>query len=586
MAKNRKPKEKGSKPGVWKPFLTLMTSVKIPWIWVFFALVVYLSQETVRLLIPNTTGKIMAGDISMGTILFMIICTFLSALLTAVQQTVSRIASGKTEANFQKFMIKKTLSLPVPYYDKNMANRLITRTTSDSTLVAEFFGYSIPYIPSAIYGFVGTIAIVGSYDWRLVALMAIMIPIVFLVTIISGHVGFTMNNRLQGKLAELGGYLSEALSNIPLIKVFVKEKTEEAKGEAAIDGLYQTRKKYLYFNSLLNGLVTVQSVTQLLVEVLGGGYLVHAGYITLAQWTAFYGYSSGLIGSFQSILRYYEKVKNAQGASRRMAEVAAEASEDKGGDAQVPAQPGDLAFEDVTFRYDKDVVLNNISFTIPAGKTTALVGPSGAGKSTVFGLLERFYDPESGKVTLGGVDATEFKKSSWRQAIGYVPQSSPRFSGTIRSNMTYGLGRAFSDEELIRAAKDANIYEFIQSCENGFDTDVGERGSKLSGGQRQRIAIARALLKDPRILLLDEATSSLDPEARDEVEKALERLKEGRTTVIVAHEIKSVENADQIVVLSDGTVNGVGSDEQLMRDNELYRNLKNLQSGEAVLGRA
>ncbi len=586
MANSVKPKEKGSKPGVWKPFLTLMVSVKVPWLWVILALAIYLSQATVRLLIPNATAKIMAGDVSMGAILFMIGCTFLSALLIAVQQTVSRITAGKTEANFQKFMIKKTLSLPVPYYDKNMANRLITRTTSDSTLVAEFYGYSIPYIPSAIYSFIGTIAIVGDYNWRLVAIMAIMIPIVFLVTIINGHVGFTWNNRLQGKLAALAGYLSEALSNIPLIKVFAKEKTEEAKGEEAIDDMYQTRKKYLYFNGLLSILSTAEGVAQLILVVLGGGYLVHAGYITLAQWIAFYGYSNILIGAFQGLLRYYEKVKSAQGSARRMAEVAVEVSEDKGGDRQMPEQPGDLAFENVTFRYDKDVVLSGISFTIPAGKTTALVGPSGAGKSTIFGLLERFYDPESGKVTLDGIDATEFKKSSWRQAIGYVPQSSPMFSGTIRSNMTYGLGRVFSDEELIRAAKDANIYEFIQSCENGFDTDVGERGSKLSGGQRQRVAIARALLKDPRILLLDEATSNLDPEARDEVEKAVERLKVGRTTVIVAHEIRSVENADQIVVISDGTVSGAGSDEELMRNNELYRNLKNLQSGEAVLGKA
>ena len=269
-----------------------------------------------------------------------------------------------------------------------------------------------------------------------------------------------------------------------------------------------------------------------------------------------------------------------------MAEVAVEAGEDKGGDAEMPGQPADLCFENVTFRYDQDIVLKNVSFTIPAGKTTALVGPSGAGKSTIFGLLERFYDPESGRVSLGGVDAREFKKSAWRQAIGYVPQSSPMFSGTIRSNMTYGLGRTFSDEELIRAARDANIYDFIASCEDGFDTNVGERGSKLSGGQRQRIAIARALLKDPKILLLDEATSSLDPQARDEVERALERLKAGRITVIVAHEIKSIESADQIVVLSDGAVSGAGSDGELMGSNQLYRNLKNLQSSQAVLGRA
>ena len=488
--------------------------------------------------------------------------------------------------NFQKLMLKKNLSLPMPFFDKNMANRLITRTTSDSTLIAEFFDWSVPFIPAAFYKLVGVIIILGQYNWRLLALEAIMLPVIFLVTFLSGRVGFTWSNRIQGKVAELGGYLAETLANVPLVKVFVKEKAEEQKGQEAIEGIYTTRKKSMIVLSLVGLLSSMEGILQTMVVVLGGAALVNAGHITLEQWIAFYLYAQTLVGSVQSILQYYETIKRAQGSSRRMAEIIVEPSEDMGGSRTVPAQTGDLKFENVTFRYDTNTVLKNVSFTLPAGKTTALVGPSGAGKSTIFGLLERFYDPESGKVTLGGVDAMEFSKASWRQAIGYVPQSSPMFSGTIRSNMTYGLDRSFTDEELIRAAKDANIYDFIQSSENGFDTDVGERGCKLSGGQRQRIAIARALLKDPQILLLDEATSNLDPEARSEVEKAMARLKKGRTTAVVAHEIKSVEDADQIVVLSGGEVSGVGSDGQLMKDNELYRRLKDLQNGEAVLGRA
>ena len=413
-----------------------------------------------------------------------------------------------------------------------------------------------------------------------------MFPVILLVSFFSGRVGFTWNNRIQGKLSELGGYLAEILVNVPLVKVFVKEQAEEEKGKEAIEGIYKTKKKYLAFSSTISFLSSSESILQTVVVVLGGAALVNAGHITLEQWIAFYMYATNLVRLFQNIFRYYETIKRAQGSSRRMAEIIVEKSEDMGGGRTVPSQPGDLKFENVTFRYDTDTVLKNVSFTLPAGKTTALVGPSGAGKSTIFGLLERFYDPESGRVTLGGVDAKEFHKSSWRQAIGYVPQSSPLFSGTIRSNMTYGLDRTFTDEELARAAKDANIYEFILSCDNGFDTDVGERGCKLSGGQRQRIAIARALLKDPQILLMDEATSSLDPEARSEVEKAMERLKEGRTTVIVAHEIRSIEDADQIVVLSGGEVNGIGSAGQLASNNALYRRLKDLQDGTAVLGKA
>ncbi len=581
-----KTKENGKKPGVWKPFWVLMTSVKVPWGWVGLATLVALFGAQLSLIIPDATAKVVAGDISMGAILYMVGCMFLSALETAGRQILGRIASSKTEMNFQKLMLKKNLSLPMPFFDKNMANRLITRTTSDSTLIAEFFGWSVPFIPSAIYRFVGTFVILFSYNWRLAALMGVMVPVLLLVTFVTGRVQFKWNNRIQSKVADLGGYLAETLANVPLVKVFVKEKTEEKKGHEAVDGIYTTKKKFLYFGSLLSFLSSGQSILQTIVVVAGGALLVNAGHITLEQWVAFYMYSSGLVGSLQSIFNYYTTIKSAQGASRRMAEIMVEPSEDMGGSKTVSDQAHTLAFENVTFRYDTNTVLKNVSFTLPAGKTTALVGPSGAGKSTILGLLERFYEPESGRVTLDGTDAREFSKTSWRQAMGYVPQSSPVFSGSIRYNMTYGLEKSFSDQELARAAKDANIYDFIQSLPDGFDSDVGEAGCKLSGGQRQRVAIARALLKDPKILLLDEATSNLDPEARAEVEKAMERLKAGRTTVVIAHEIRSVENADQIVVLSSGSVNGVGSDSQLSRSNELYRSLKNLQSGEAVLGKA
>ncbi len=572
--------------GEWKPFFTLVTSVKLPWHWIIPVILVYIFKGQLNLIVPDATAKVMAGDISMGAILYMVVCLFLGALLTSITQNVSSVCTARIEMSFQEFMMKKTMSLPMPFYDRNMANRLITRVTSDSILVSELIAYGLPYLVQFTWTFIGTFMILFSYNWRLVVLEAIMLPIVLLVSFLKGRLGFAQNNQIQTKVAELAGYLSETLVNIPLVKVFVKEKTEEKKGQESINGIYKTKKKFMYLSSMVSFLGSAQGIIQTTVVVLGGAALVRAGHITLEQWIAFYVFSSTLLNSFDAMIAQIVRIKAAQGASRRMAEVSVEKSEDQGGSKTVSDQAHALAFENVTFRYDKDVVLKNVSFTVPAGKTTALVGPSGAGKSTIFGLLERFYIPESGKITLDGQEAKEYDLTSWRQAIGYVPQSSPLFSGTIRSNMTYGVNREVTEAELIRAAKDADIYEFIQSLPDGFDSDVGEQGGKLSGGQRQRVAIARALLKDPKILLLDEATSSLDPEAKDEVEKAMERLKKGRTTVVIAHELKSVENADQIIVVSDGTINGAGSHERLMRENKLYRSLKELQSGEAVLGKA
>lgn len=578
MQKNTANPIQDPKRNIWKPFWIMMTSVSLPWLWIIGKTLFGLFSARIRLMIPNATAKVVAGDISRGAILLMVGLMFLNALITSVGQLLSNIISQKTQLGFHKFMIKKTLSLPVPYYDKNMANQLITRVTSDSADIGEFFGLSFTSIPSTIYTFVGTFVILFSYNWRLVVLMALMVPVVLSVSILNGKVQFKWRNRVQTTLARLGGYMAESLANIPLIKVFAKEKREEERGDESIENMYKTKNSYLLAGSFVSFLASSENLVQTMITVLGGAYLVRAGHIDISQWIAFYLYAAGLTSSFRANIGYYESIKRIQGSSRRMSEVAAEQSEDKGGSETVSDTPGDVRFENVTFAYDKDNVLSGVSFTLPKGKTTAIVGKSGTGKSTIFGLLERFYVPQDGQITLDGKNARDYSVTSWRKSIGYVPQSSPLFSGTIRYNMTYGLDRSVTEEELIKAAKDANIYDYVMSQPDGFDSDVGERGIKLSGGQKQRIAIARALLKDPKILLLDEATSNLDAEASAEVQKAMDRLKEGRTTVVVAHEMKAVENADQILVLDGGRIVDQGTHDELMRVSALYKSLRELQT--------
>ncbi len=586
MAKNVTPKQKGEKLGTWKPFLTLARITKLPYLWLFLSLLLNLFGAQISLLFPDATAKVVAGDTSMGAILYMVGIMLASNIVGAVQGLIGSTTKSKVTLAFRKSVLKKTLSLPVPYFDRNMANRLITRNTEDPAKLAEFFGGTIPYLPSGIYTFFGTFIILFSYNWRLVILAALMIPVVILTSFLDGRVRYKWNSRIRSRIAELGGYLSEILSNIPLVKVFVKENAEDQRGQKHINELCKIKKQYVVARSGVFFLQQSHPTIQMIIAVLGGVYLIHQGYIDVPAWIAFYLYSDKLIMVYGVIANLWSITKDAQGCAERISKLAAEPSEDQGGSAQMDDKPGNLAFENVTFRYDENVVLNNVSITFPQGKTTALVGPSGAGKSTVFGLLERFYLPESGKITLGGRDAKEYNLAGWRQAIGYVPQSSPLFAGSIRDNITYGLDRTVSDEELVRAAKDANIYDYVQSLPDGFDTQVGERGGKLSGGQRQRVAIARALLKDPKILLLDEATSNLDAEAAAEVQKALDRLKAGRTTIMVSHGISAVQDADQIIVLDAGTVSAQGDDETLERESPLYRSLKELQSGKAVLGKA
>ena len=242
------------------------------------------------------------------------------------------------------------MDLSVSYYDKNRADLLISRVTTDTTMLSTFFGSSIPYLPSQIYSFIAAFVILFSYNWRLLAMEAVMLPVVLLVTALSGRIRYTWNNRIQGKISELGGYLAEILANVPLVKIFVKEKVEEQKGREAIEGIYSTKKKSTVILSLVGLLSSMESILQTLVVVVGGAALMKAGHITLEQWMAFYLYAQTLVGSVQSILQYYETIKRAQGSSRRMAELIVEKSEDMGGSKTVPAQPGDLKFENVTFR--------------------------------------------------------------------------------------------------------------------------------------------------------------------------------------------------------------------------------------------
>ncbi len=573
MAMQSKKRTPGKSQGVWKPFFTLLKGVQMPWFWLLLVLLVNLFGAQLSLIFPDVTSNILAGDLSVRAITLFIVIMFLSGAVSSIHIAVTAVASGKVNLNFQRFVLKKVMRLPIPFYDKNMADQLISRTTDDTTKMSYFLTSTLPVLPSKIYSLVGVIAILFSYDWRLVVLAALVTAVMVVRPLIAGRLQFKWNARIQERLAELTGHLAEAMQNIPLTKIFVQEQREQKSGLAAIRNLYQTKVRYLLVGQGVSMFADVEGMVQLLINVLGGVYLIRNGYITVDIWIAYYMYTSTLKSAVNALPDFWMSAKTAQGASLRISEIANEEDEAEGGQRQLRAEQGDIAFENVSFAYSGQPVLQNLNFTIPQGKTTVIVGRSGEGKSTLFGLLERFYQPGEGRITIGGRDIGEYNIKDWRKSIGYVSQNTNLLSGTVRDCITYGVDRPVSQEEIEAAARSANAYEFIMDMENGFDTQVGVGGSKLSGGQRQRICIARELLKDPVLLLLDEATSSLDMEAEYQVTQALNRLKEGRTTLMVSHRLYPVVDADQVVYLKDHQVSGAGTHLTLLRENDSYREL-------------
>lgn len=570
------PDESG-KRGIWKPFFKLLIQAKLPYFWIILSTVVGLASAQLSLLFPQYAQKITAGDISRPIIVGSILVVLGQAIFTAVRQFLANVASAKVTLSFRKLILKALIVLPIPYFDKSNAKDMISRTTDDTTKLSDLLAYGIGNILSSVYGIVGAFLILFSYDWRLAAAEVGILLVSIGIGILNGRINFKYNVKIQAKLAKLTGFISEILVNIPLVKSFVNEKKEEKRGKGYIKELFKVNFIFHIFGHLFGLFNNLVRVLQTIIIILLGIYLISRELITIDIWIAFYLYAEGLLTSVSILMGNWVLVKRGQGAVRRITEITLEPMEEYNRALSFEPKDEDISFKNVSFRYAEKEIIKNMNFTIPHGKITAIVGPSGAGKSTIFNLLMRFYEPNSGEIQFGGSAINNYKLQEWRKAFGHVAQDTQLFSGTIRDNIMYGVDRTVSMQEIEKAASAGCALDFIQSSEQGFDTPVGENGSKLSGGQRRRIAIARVILKNPPFLLFDEVTSSLDAESEFIVDQSLKELAVGRTTVIIAHRLATVKDADQILVLEDGEINGIGSHEELLENNKLYKKLVELQ---------
>jgi subfamily B ATP-binding cassette protein MsbA len=426
---------------------------------------------------------------------------------------------------------------------------------------------------------VGSIVIMLLINWRLSLFIIAIIPIVTALVMVFGYYLRRMSTEVQDELAGATVVAEEVMQNIREVKSFVREAYEIKRYDHAIDRAFKAAIKVLRIRAIFGPTTGFLAFGGLSLMVWFGGREVIAGRLSGGELVAFLIYGLSVGGSFAALINLYSSFQEALGAMKRVFQIMETQPEieDKANAQALQAVKGQIRSENVGFSYDSRIeVLEHINMEVASGEIVALVGPSGAGKSTLFSLIPRFYDVTEGTIRIDNYDIRDVAQTSLRQQIGIVPQESLLFGGTIRENILYGRLDA-TEEEILAAASAANAHEFITALPDGYDTIVGERGTKLSGGQRQRVAIARAILKNPRILLLDEATSSLDNESEQLVQDALSRLMENRTTLIIAHRLSTVRIAHRIAVLNKGRIVELGTHDELMVLNGLYAKLYDMQ---------
>ena len=562
----------------WKPFRELVRKTKLPYWRILLCVAASLLVAQLNLMFPSYTEQIMSGDFSAGIIIATIAVLIGGAFADTLYQSLCMIVKGLISKRFRNSVWEKVVRLPVKYYSEDGTSEIISRVTEDTTKLSDFLTDDVAGLVSNIYTLIGTTVILFSYDWHLVVAEAVIIPLIIIIGIIKGRVDYKWNNILQLRVAELTGGIAEILTNIPLIKTFGQEKKATEQSDALTGELYKTKMKMTWISNAFSSVSTILTVAESLIVIFFGIYLIKRDIITVSIWVAFYLYSTNLSGSVDTMMTIWNDLKTAQGAMRRISELSCEEEDpyDEGEDFESRGE--NISFCDVSFGYDETPVLENLSFTVPHGKITAIVGMSGAGKSTVMNLLERFYSPTDGKITYGGTDIRDYSLRSWRKAVGYVAQDAALMEGTVRENLMYALDTPLSDEELMTRLREVGMEELTGELEDGLDTEVGEAGGNLSGGQRQRVCIARMLLNPPEIILLDEVTSDLDACAEERTDRALRKLLEGRTVIMVTHKIQTVQDADKIILLSEGRNAESGTYPELMERNGLFRAMRENQA--------
>ena len=489
------------------------------------------------------------------------------------------IMGARMESDMRQDLFNHFQRLPFSYYDKNNTGEMMSKIVSDLFDISELAHHGPENIFISLLKIIGSFILLSMINNKLTLIL-------FIITLIMIAFSYLQNRKMhkvfmdnRKKIATVNARVQDSLSGIRIVKSFANEEIEEAKFSdsnleflSSKESSYNMMGIYQAGNSFFQGLLYT-------AVIIAGGYLIASNSMQIADLAIYALYIGILISPIEVLINSTEQFQKGYASFKRFVDILDETPEilNSPNSIDLTTVNGKIAFENVSFYYDKtNEVLNNVNLQIPAGKTIALVGPSGGGKTTLCSLIPRFYDVNSGQITIDDIDIKAVTLKSLRNAIGIVQQDVYMFAGTVLENISYGNPTA-TFEEIVAAAKKANIHDFIMSLAEGYNSHVGEHGVKLSGGQKQRLAIARVFLKNPPILILDEATSALDNESEQHIQKSLEELATNRTTIVIAHRLSTIKNADEIIVINDNGIQEQGTHEKLLTQNGLYAKYYNMQ---------
>ena len=568
------------KKGSWRSFFYLIRHGKIAWGFVAIGYIVSLAAGSIALQFANRMSDLVAGDFSMETLYGFIWMTAVYAVFNGASNIVMMIAQTKSVKNLRTELWNKLMRLPASHPMAGKASEMLSTITVDATSSMSYILMCLVGIPAAIY-FVYLAAFqAASMSTRFLIPIFCLVPVYIVYGILMGNFNQRTNLRVQTSIGSLTGFLSERLRNLDLVKAYNNQLIEEAAGTEAAHKLFIQNCKLTAINSCITLYVLFFDTACTVMAVLFGSSMIKAGTLRPQEWATFFVLLPMVNNMLRSASGMWVNVKGALGFTARISDVLAAPEEETEGD---PVETlGDLEVRNVSFAYGDKQVLRNVSFTIPYGKKTAIVGLSGSGKSTMLNLLERFYTPDEGSITLAGKDISEFDLNEYRGKIAYVQQDAGMFSGTVREALLYGVREEKTEAEIWNALETVMLREDVSQLPGQLDGKVALWGASLSGGQRQKLIIAREMLKGSPILLLDEPTSSLDLEAQQTVFEAILRGFADRTVVTVTHDLKLIGNADRIIVIDGGTVADMGTHTELMERCELYRTLVQEKAFEEV----